>query len=55
MLPMLRHELRLMVIVTGSDGIFLKMALGDRFPGGLVSPDGSMNILRGLRESRLTK
>ena len=53
MLPMLRLELWLIMVVTSSHSIFLKMALGEGFPEWLISHE-SLKIRRGLSESRLT-
>jgi hypothetical protein len=53
MLPMLRLELWLIMVVTSSHSIFLKIALGERFAERLISHE-SLKIRRGLRESRLT-
>ena len=53
MLPMLRQELWFIMVVAGSYGIFLEMALGEGFAERLISHD-SLKILSRLRESRLT-
>ena len=52
-LPMLRQELWFIMVVAGSYGIFLEMALGEGFAERLISHD-SLKILSRLRESRLT-
>jgi len=52
-LPMLRLEVWLIMVVTSSHSIFLEMALGERFAERLIGHD-SLKIRRGLRESRLT-